>query len=140
MFSKQQQTKRVVYKTKVVLSLSQLKKKVQKAVNAYVRLRDKNEPCISCGRFVDEKDAGHYCAQGSSGVLRYHLDNLWGQCLSCNRFKHGALLEYRIGLVKRIGLERVEYLENHRKDVKKWTRDELETVLSNVKELSSSLT
>lgn len=133
-FTKESQTKKQPkIKTKTILTIAQLKKKVQRAVNAHIRLRDKDEPCISCQRKVDDKDAGHYIAQGSSGALRYHLDNLSGQCLSCNRFKHGNLIEYRQGLIKKIGKERVEWLEEHRHDVKKWTREELEQILADLK-------
>lgn len=122
MFSKASQTKRST------LSLLQLKKKVQRAVNAYIRIRDQDEPCISCSRVVEQKDAGHYIAQGSSGLLRFNLYNIHGQCLSCNRFKHGNLLEYRINLIKKIGREQVEWLEDYRHETKKWTREELEQV------------
>lgn len=113
-------------------TLPQLKKTVQRKVNAYVRERDKNEPCISCHKIKDNKEGGHYVAQGSSGFLRYHLDNIHGQCVDCNHFKSGNLLEYRISLVQKIGVERVEWLEKHRKDIKKWTREELQDVLNSL--------
>mgnify|MGYP001328630967 FL=1 len=116
-------------------TMAQLKKIVQRKVNEYVRLRDKKLPCISCGRRGVAIDAGHYVAQGSSGLLRYELDNLNGQCQKCNRFLHGNLIEYRIGLVKRIGILQVEWLEKHRHDIKKWTREELNEILSDTKEL-----
>lgn len=122
-------------KTVTVLSLSQLKKKVQRAVNAYVRKRDENEPCISCSKQSESWEAGHYIAQGSSGYLRYNFDNIHKQCVSCNRFKHGNLLEYRINLLTKIGSKRVDWLENHRKDVKKWTREELNTLYEAIKEI-----
>lgn len=135
MYSKTTQTKKAPkVKTKTVLSLPQLKQKVQRAMNAYIRKRDENKPCISCQkRAVTE--AGHFIAQGSSGLLRYHLDNLNGQCAQCNRWLHGNLLEYRINLVKKIGLKKVEWLESHRHDTYKWTREELETLLKVIKEL-----
>jgi len=55
------------------------------------------------------------------------------QCVSCNRFKHGNLIEYRINLVKKIGIKKVEWLEEHRKDVKRWTREELEEILERLR-------
>lgn len=124
-------------KTSAVISLSDLKKAVQREVNAYVRLRDEKEPCISCQRFVPQKDAGHFLAQGSTGILRYDLDNLWGQCQSCNRFKHGNLLEYRINLVKKIGLSMVERLESMRHETKKWTREELLQLRDRIRHLKN---
>ena len=115
------------------LSLPQLKKKVQRAVNKYVRERDKGKPCISCGRKVETGDCGHYVAQGSSGYLRYNLNNCNLQCRSCNRYKHGNLIEYRHGLIKKIGERKVHTLEVYRHDVKKWTRSELEEILDQIK-------
>lgn len=119
-------------KEKKAPRLSDLKKVVQRKVNAYVRERDKDLPCISCGKWSDNWHCGHYIAQGSSGALRYNLDNLSKQCAGCNLFKHGALIDYRIGLIKKIGVKRVEWLENHRKDIKKWTREELQEILDSL--------
>lgn len=120
-------------KTVGIVRVSDLKKQVQKAFNKWVRKRDDDLPCISCGGDCGKWDAGHFIAQGSSGALRFHPDNVHKQGVGCNRFKHGNLLEYRIGLVKKVGLERVEYLEEHRHDTKKWTREELEKLLEEYK-------
>ena len=132
-FPKSQQTKKAKkVKTKVVISLPQLKKKVQRVVNKYVRERDAEEPCISCGKYLDNKEAGHFIAQGSSGFLRYNFSNIHSQCVGCNRYRHGNLLEYRIGLIKRIGEERVKWLEENRRELKKWERQELEELLEDL--------
>lgn len=136
-YSKEDQLRKQIVelkKKKKELSMAQLKKVVQRKVNEYVRLRDAKLPCISCGKRA-KLEAGHFWAMGSNGSLRYNLDNLNGQCTSCNRFKSGNLLEYRIGLVKRIGVLQVEWLDKHRKDIKKWTREELNEVLEDAKEL-----
>ena len=114
-------------------TLAQLKNTVQRAINAYVRRRDADKPCISCQRYVEAKEAGHYIAQGASGFLRYNLDNLRGQCRSCNHFKRGNAIEYRIALAKEIGEDRVKWLEDHRKDIKRWTRDELLDIIKYAK-------
>jgi len=117
-------------KKKTVIRVSDLKKKVQIVFNKWIRERDVEEGCISCGnKNATSYDAGHYLAQGSTGALRYNERNVHKQCTSCNRFKHGNLIEYRINLIKKIGLNNVEYLEDHRKDVKKWTREELNELL-----------
>ena len=111
-----------------MVKLPELKKKVQKIVNKWIRLRDADLGCISCGK-RGEGQAGHYIAQGSSGALRYHPDNLNKQCSQCNLWKHGSLVEYRMGLVKKIGEKRVKYLEEHKHDIKHWTREELEELM-----------
>ena len=117
---------------KTELSLPMLKKKVQRAVNAYIRERDKDLPCISCQK-GKVQEAGHFWAQGSSGFLRYHFDNINGQCTACNRWKHGNLLEYRLNLIEKIGVERLDYLDDNRLVVKKWSREELESILEGLK-------
>jgi hypothetical protein len=88
--------------------------------NKYIRLRDKGLPCISCD--ISDYDlrvsklqwaAGHYMAIGAAPQLRFNEDNIHKQCnRNCNRGKHGNLIEYRKRLIIRIGLERVEALEN----------------------------
>ncbi|MCP3681721.1 MAG: recombination protein NinG [bacterium] len=120
-------------KPKIRISLPQLKKKVQRVVNKYVRERDKDLPCISCGKMVEKKDAGHYVAQGSSGLLRFDTQNINGQCRGCNRFKYGNLIEYRIGLVERIGEDHVKLLEESRHETYRYTREELEMLLERFK-------
>ena len=118
-----------------IISKKALKDKVQRVFNKFIRLRDKYKPCISCGvTSQDNWQAGHFWAMGSNGALRYHEENCHKQCISCNTFKSGNLLEYRLGLVKRIGIDRVNALDEMRHDVKKFTREELEELLTTYKE------
>ncbi len=87
-------------------------KDAQQAVNEYVRWRDRELPCVSCGRFHDGQwHAGHYRSAGGHPELRFEPLNIWRQCAPCNTHKSGDLVNYRIELVKRIGLEKVEWLE-----------------------------
>lgn len=69
-------------------------------------------------------DCGHYRSTGSASHLRFHEDNAHGQRKVCNRYGAGRAVDYRIGLIARIGIERVEALE-HSNAVHKWTKDEL---------------
>jgi hypothetical protein len=110
-----------------------LKRKLQTKINSFVRLRDMGKPCISCQKPCPAGHAGHYIAQGWSGALRFNLDNIHLQCATCNVFKRGNLIEYRINLVKLIGEKRVEYLEAHRHDIKQWRRDELTSIEESLK-------
>jgi len=87
-------------------------KEAQAAFNAWIRERDHNEPCISCNRFhTGSYDAGHYRNVGSNPALRFEPLNCWKQCVPCNQHRSGNSIEYRIHLVRRIGVERVEWLE-----------------------------
>jgi len=99
-------------------------KDAQVAFNAYVRERDSSRPCISCGKFAASWDAGHYRTTAAAPELRFDEDNVHRQCVQCNQHKHGNVVEYRIRLIERIGLARVERLEGPH-EPKRYTRDEV---------------
>jgi hypothetical protein len=106
-------------------------KEAQTAFNKWIRARDEKEPCISCGAPPPDlsvlhagRDAGHYRSTGSASHLRFHEDNCHAQCVKCNQWKAGNAVDYRIGLVARLGAVRVEALESNN-EPHKWQRDEL---------------
>lgn len=100
----------------------------QHAFNAYIRKRDENLPCISCGRFHQGQfHAGHYRSVGAAGHLRFDEDNVHKQCAPCNNHKSGNVVEYRIHLVERIGVERVTALETNN-ETRKWTTDDAKAI------------
>jgi nitrogen fixation protein len=89
-------------------------KEAQAAVNAYVRLRDANDPCISCDRpatWGGQWHGSHYRAVGSNPGWRFNLLNIHRACSICNAWKSGNLTEYRPRLIAKIGLANVEMLE-----------------------------
>lgn len=105
-------------------------KEAQVAFNAYIRARDAHQPCICCGRPLGDGDVGgafdcgHYRSTGSAAHLRFDEHNAHAQRKACNRWGAGRAVDYRIGLVARIGLEAVEALESDNTP-RKWTREEL---------------
>lgn len=106
-------------------------KEAQVVFNRWIRARDHDQPCISCGAPPPDlsqlhagRDAGHYRSTGSASHLRFHEDNCHAQCVRCNQFGAGRAVDYRIALVVRIGLRRVEALESMNA-AHKWTREEL---------------
>jgi hypothetical protein len=103
-------------------------KDAQAAFNAWIRERDAALPCISCGRFHQGAyDAGHYRSVGAQPALRFHEDNCHKQCVPCNQHKSGNAVEYRLGLIARIGAERVEFLEREHAPAK-LTIEEAQTI------------
>lgn len=91
-------------------------KEAQASFNTFVRTRDYGKPCVSCGslpanKFGGSMDCGHYRSRGAAGHLRFNLFNVASQCVKCNRYGSGSAVDYRIELIKRIGLERVERIE-----------------------------
>lgn len=105
-------------------------REAQVEFNAFVRARDRAAglPCISSGRQLDWTgngvDAGHYRSVGSASHLRFDERNCHAQSKHDNQWKSGNVVDYRIRLIERIGLEAVEALEADNTP-HKWTRDEL---------------
>lgn len=105
----------------------------QRAFNAFIRERDRlaGLPCISSGLPLDwsgnNVDAGHYRSRGSAPHLRFHEDNVHAQSKKENRYGSGNAVDYRIGLIARIGLARVEALEAN-DTPRKWTITELQSI------------
>lgn len=116
-------------------NLPKLHAEAQKAANDYVRWRDKDKPCISCGTGGNEKEAltggywdcGHYRSRGAASHLRYDLRNMSKQCKRCNSELAGNVVMFRRGLIERIGAEEVEALENDNTP-HKWTKEEVRAI------------
>lgn len=104
-------------------------KDAQIAFNAYIRARDDGKPCISCGSHTGKKNAGHYRSVGSCPELRFEESQVHLQCEKCNSYLSGNLINYRIELIKRIGLDKVEYLEGPH-EPKKYTIQDLKDIKS----------
>jgi len=103
-------------------------KDTQIAFNAWVRERDAELPCISCGRHHQGKyDAGHYRTVGSNPALRFEPLNCHRQCSPCNTQLSGNIVKYRLALVKRIGADAVDWLEGPH-EAKKYTVEELKAM------------
>ena len=96
----------------------------QTAFNALRREQCKGDACISCGITYGKMNAGHYRSVGSSPELRYEPMNVWLQCEQCNTSKSGNVGPYRIGLIAKIGIEKVEWLEGPH-DAKHYTCGQL---------------
>lgn len=112
------------YKNK---SVPQLLKILERHFNKFIRERDSKDGyfiCISCQKKLptSQMSAGHFYPTTYS-VHRFNEDNVHGQCLfSCNKMKSGNLNEYRINLIKKIGEEKVKWLDENRHAKVKWDR------------------
>jgi hypothetical protein len=113
-----------------IKTIPDLIKEAQRDFNAYIRERDRlaGHLCISSGRVLDWSgnavDAGHYRSVGSASHLRFNEHNCHAQSKHDNQYKSGNAVDYRIGLIQRIGIEAVEALESDNR-VHKWGREEL---------------
>ena len=117
-------------------TIPDLIKIADKAFTAYIRERDRQagHPCISSGLPLNwsagnQVDGGHYRSKGAASHLRYNEDNCHAQSKKQNRFLAGNAVDYRVHLINRIGIERVEALESNNEPAK-WTREGLRAVIA----------
>lgn len=96
-------------------SLPDVIEKVKRACNEWVRQRDWDLPCISCGKDIEKVGtnyhAGHFISYGSKykySPLRFDGRNINGQCSDCNAFNGGRPREYEQGLINRFGQSYVD--------------------------------
>jgi hypothetical protein len=116
-------------------------KETQTIFNKYIRLRDMGLVCISCQQKINGvKHASHYLSSGGHSAVRFHEDNVWVSCYKCNVMLSGNQIEYRKSLIKKIGVKRVEWLEEHGNHVKKWTIEELKELIKEYKTKVRQLT
>jgi hypothetical protein len=124
----QEDRKKTREKLDAMRTKPQLVKVAQTAFNAFVRARDADKPCISCGKppstESNSTDCGHFRSVGSAPHMRFVEDNAAGQCKHCNQYLAGNVLAYRKGLIERIGLARVEQIESDQ-TVRKYTHEGL---------------
>lgn len=107
-----------------VKPLSYFIKQAQHAFNEFIRYRDRDLPCISCGRHHDgQYHAGHFRTTGASPELRFDEDNCHKQCSACNNHLSGNLTAYRPALIAKIGQARFDALMGPHA-LPKWTRDD----------------
>lgn len=108
-------------------TLTEFEAEARKVFQAWVRERDKLESCISCNKqFCDNWQGGHWWKAEIYSGLIFNEYNCNKQCHKCNHFLNGNESEYRLGLIKKIGEDKVRWLEEN-KDVlrdKKYTREE----------------
>ena len=106
-----------------------LANKVQVSFNTFIRQRDAGKDCISCFKPLKGKfDAGHYHNANNHWSVRFNELNVHGQCVKCNRDEHANLINYRIGLLERIGKDALANLDSIANETRKFTRNELREI------------
>lgn len=129
------------------------KTQAQQAFNAYIRARDADLPCISCGETSPpdlhggQWDCGHFKSVGANPELRFEERNAHKQCKSCNggagkyTAKEATVNQhYEAGLISRYGQEYVDWLNgphemtNYRRDDFIRIRDEYRARLKELKQ------
>ena len=115
-------------------SLKTLHNNLWKLISEYVR-RKENDVCYTCGVKKEWKEThcGHFLHQAKTSKLAYERKILHCQCVKCNNFLSGNLLEYTIKMVKLYGLKQVEAWKRESKKPYRWKRGELEELIEKYK-------
>lgn len=114
-------------------------REAQTAFNAWIRLRDAALPCVSCGRHHQgQYHAGHFRTVAGSPELRFEPLNVHKQCAPCNNHKSGDIVNYRLELVRRIGEERLAWLEGPH-EPKRYTVDDLQAITAHYRKAAREL-
>ena len=109
--------------------LSYWEARAQAMINKWiVKVRDKDEGCISCGTRKPETQyaAGHYRTRKAASQHRYNPDNIHKQCnMNCNKKLSGNIINYRPALIAKIGQERHDAIINDN-STRRYSIDELQ--------------
>ena len=90
----------------------------QVIANRYARIRDRGDGCISCDRpasWGGQWHGSHFRSVGAAPAVRLNLWNINKACLICNHYLSGNIAGYAPRLIKKIGAEKVKWLQeqNH---------------------------
>ena len=118
--------------------------KAQHAFNAFIRERDRDLGCVSCDKPANwngQWHASHWKSVGARPDLRFNPDNCQKACSQCNLWLSGNPIPFKDELVRRIGLERVEWLEGHH-EPKRYRKEDYQAIeaeyKAKLKELQSN--
>lgn len=130
-------------RNRALKSRAEWMRNAQKAFNLYIRSRDADLPCISCGDFTPmtrggDYDCGHYRSVGANPELRFVELNAAKQCKRCNSHLSGNVVNYRIGLLMRVGEENLAWLEGPH-EPKKHTIDDLKQIMAEYRAKTKAL-
>jgi len=124
-------------------SISKLIKEADKIASEIVRgLTSKTDrtfgTCYTCGKCKLKRrlQCGHFISRKWKAI-RWHFDNMRPQCAGCNKFANGQPQIFRRNLIKEIGKERVEYLEEIFDQDTKMSHTFLESKIQELKSLST---
>lgn len=134
-FNEKKEVEKRVKDMKKYVKFIDLKAKAKAVFQKWVRKRDENLGCISCGTQSAKFDGGHYFKAELYSGLIFNEFNVNKQCSYCNSYLAGNLIEYRKGLIYKYGELAVEGLEQLANETKHkiWSREELMEIISKYK-------
>jgi hypothetical protein len=115
-------------KKKKAQTISQIRDKIDKAFNEYIRLRD--GACVICGN-TESLQCSHYWGKKARPAVRWDELNAHAMCAKCHFLHHhGHEAMYADFMYTKYGFSRVEGLMFVSTRSSKWTRTELDEKLN----------
>ena len=103
-------------KKKKKINYSKAKREAWKIFSLYIRTRDSHNgevECFTCNFIfpIKQIQAGHFIP-GRRNSLLFNETNCHPQCMQCNVYKKGNLIEYYPRMVEKYGLDVIEKLKD----------------------------
>ena len=128
-----------------MMSISKLKKELDKWFSLYIRLRDANDfglvQCFTCG-VVKPYNKGMQCGHFQSRshlATRFDEVNCQPQCVGCNMFKQGEQYKFALNIDAKYGEGTAQELQFLSKTTLKITRVEYNEKITYYKEAVNNL-
>lgn len=129
------------------LSGKSLTNKMDKVVREIMRLETFNPICFVCGKnpgwFHPQKNrygcqTGHYISRKKFAV-RWDLKNVEPQCIKCNYDHNNNPAPFTIALIRKYGIQRIEYINKQCKDYTGFTTLERREMLDELLLIKSKI-
>jgi len=125
-------TTRALKPKKKTQTISQIRDKIDKAFNEYIRIRD--GACVICGN-TENLQCSHYWGKKARPATRWHELNAHAMCAKCHFLHHhGHEAMYADYMYNTYGFDTMELLNTRSTQCSKWTRSELDDKLNYWKE------
>jgi len=118
-------------------SISQLKKELDAVFSLYIRQKytvNGLVACYTCDTVKEPKNMqnGHFHSRSHFSV-RWDEDNCRVQCSVCNVFKHGNYIEYYKRMLKEIGQDGLDRLEQKKNTPTKFSKGDIINLINQYK-------
>lgn len=111
--------------------LSTVKARLWKVVSKYIRTKYADHrgfiECVTCGvtKPFAEMQAGHFIPKKKGNSIYFVEENIHPQCVRCNKYESGNLVEYTRYMIDMYGIEKVDELRALSNTTVKFTVNDL---------------
>jgi hypothetical protein len=125
--------KKTQKKSKGLPTTAKLKKELDRVFSIYIRLKFPKR-CYTCGKVDVTLQCGHFVSRQYLAT-RWSEDNCRPQCVGCNMFGNGQLLDFEENLKRELGDEFVENMKKSRHQILKLDRQWYESEIAKYKSM-----